>query len=276
MDIALSNDFNLAVDRLSQYVSTRSPNVNFVRGTQGRGGRNISSVTGGGRGGGRGRGRFGYGQGEGGRFGYGKGEGGIFGYERGRGGRGGSGGCSGHDGCGGGRGGRSNHNIYYNNVRQNHNHEVDTSDLTRNFTPEEVSALIQTNLWDNICAERSTKRRRINNNDDGDITARVNALGSTIKTLQDTVSQITDNQTGGENHGGNNAQTVNGGVNNRYNSGNFGGSARRHGAFSYMTTARVATTNCIILIMFQNLKILILWHIQNQTLFQILLVLERT
>ena len=30
MDTVLNNDFNLAVDRLSQYVSTRSPNVYFV------------------------------------------------------------------------------------------------------------------------------------------------------------------------------------------------------------------------------------------------------
>ena len=29
MDTALNHDFNLAVDRLSQYVSTRSPNVDF-------------------------------------------------------------------------------------------------------------------------------------------------------------------------------------------------------------------------------------------------------
>ena len=64
-DTALNNDFKLAVDRLSQYVSTRSPNVDFFRGTQVRGGRNVSSVTGGGRGGGRGGGIFEYGQGEG-------------------------------------------------------------------------------------------------------------------------------------------------------------------------------------------------------------------
>ena len=42
----------------------------------------------------------------------------------------------------------------------------------------------------------------LNNNDDGDITARVNALGSTVETLQETVSQTTDDQT--ENGGGNN------------------------------------------------------------------------
>ena len=66
----LNNDFNLAVDRLLQYVSTRSSNFNLFIGTRGRGGRNISSVTDGGRGGGRGRGRFGYGRGEGVRFGY--------------------------------------------------------------------------------------------------------------------------------------------------------------------------------------------------------------
>ena len=62
---ALINDFNLEVDRLSQYVFTRSPNIDFIRGTQGRGGRNSSSVNGGGRGGGTGIGRLVYGQGEG-------------------------------------------------------------------------------------------------------------------------------------------------------------------------------------------------------------------
>ena len=35
----------------------------------------------------------------------------------------------------------------------------------------------------------------LDNNDASDITARVNALGSTIETLQDTVSRITDDQT---------------------------------------------------------------------------------
>ena len=44
MNPALYNEFNPAVDRLSQNVSTRSPNVEFVRGTRGRGGRNISSI----------------------------------------------------------------------------------------------------------------------------------------------------------------------------------------------------------------------------------------
>ena len=58
----------------------------------------------------------------------------------------------------------------------------------RNFTPEEISALIQANVWDDIHAERRTKRRRLNNNDDSDITSRVNDLGSTIETLQETVS----------------------------------------------------------------------------------------
>ena len=58
MYTSLKNNFNLAVDRLSQYVSTTSTNVDFVRGNQGRGDRNISSVTSGGRGGGRVRGRL--------------------------------------------------------------------------------------------------------------------------------------------------------------------------------------------------------------------------
>ena len=92
---------------------------------------------------------------------------------------------------------------------------------------------------------------RLNNNNDSDITARVNDLGSTIETLQDTVSQITDYQTdngvgnnnsGGNKNGGNNAHNGNGGENNRYNIGKLGGSRRRPGAFSYMTTARVVTT----------------------------------
>ena len=102
-----------------------------------------------------------------------------------------------------------------------------------------------------IHAERSTKRRRLNNNDDGDITARINALGSSIETLQNTVSIITDDQTyngggnnhsGGNNNSGKNAQNGNGNGNNRSNSGNFGKSTRRHGAFSYMTTAMTETT----------------------------------
>ena len=52
-----------------------------------------------------------------------------------------------------------------------------------------------------------TKQRRINNNDDSDITAILNVLGSTIDTLQDTVSLITDyhidNGGGNNNNGGN-------------------------------------------------------------------------
>ena len=111
-------------------------------------------------------------------------------------------------------------------------------------------------------AEQRTKLRRLNNNNDGDITARLNALGSNIETLQDNVSKITDDQienSGGNNNGENsngggnttiggnkndvnNAQTGNGRGNNRSNSGNFGLSARRRGAFSYMTIDRVATT----------------------------------
>ena len=80
-------------------------------------------------------------------------------------------------GCGGGRGGRCNHNSYNNNRRHNNNHEVNTSDVMGNFTPEEVSVLIQANVWDNICDEQRANRRRLNNNDDdGDITERVNAL----------------------------------------------------------------------------------------------------
>ena len=117
MNTGLNNDFNLAVDRLSQYLSKRSPHLYFVVVTRGIGGRNISSVTGGGRGGGIGRGRFGYGRGEGGRFGYGRVEGGRFGYGRGRcgrGGRGGQGVCGGRDG---GRGVKGNHNSYNNNGR---------------------------------------------------------------------------------------------------------------------------------------------------------------
>ena len=53
------------MDRLSKYVSTRSHYVDFVIGTRGRGGRNVSSATNFVRGGGRGGGRFGYGRGEG-------------------------------------------------------------------------------------------------------------------------------------------------------------------------------------------------------------------
>ena len=147
MDTALNNEFNLAVDRLSQYLSTRSPNVDFVRGNQGRGGRNFSSVPGGRRGGGRGGGKFGYERVGGDRFGYGKGEGG-------RGGRDGRGGCGSRSR---GRGVGGNHNNYNNNRRKNQNHGVDTLDLTRNFTPEEVSDLIQDNLCDGICAEQRTK-----------------------------------------------------------------------------------------------------------------------
>ena len=63
---------------------------------------------------------------------------------------------------------------------QNHNHGVDTSYLTRNFTPEEFSDLIQANLRDNVFAEQRTKLRRLNNNNDGDIRIGVNSLGSTI------------------------------------------------------------------------------------------------
>ena len=136
----------MKVNSLSQYVSTISPNASFVRGTQGRGGRNISSVTAGGRGGYRGRGRFGYGRGEWGRFGYGQGEGGRFGYGRVIGGRGGRGVCGGRGSCGGGHGGRGNHDSYNKNGRHNHNNGVDPSDLMRNFPPEEVSALIQANV----------------------------------------------------------------------------------------------------------------------------------
>ena len=77
-------------------------------------------------------------------------------------------------------------------------------------------------------------------------------MGSTIKTLQDTVSRIAGDQTdnggdnnnsGGNNNGVNNSHNDNCNVNNRSNSGNFCGIARRRGEFSYMTTARVATTN---------------------------------
>ena len=73
---------------------------------------------------------------------------------------------------------------------------------------------------------------------------------STIETLQDTVSRITDDYTdnvggndnsGGNNNGGKNAQNGDGNVNNRSNIGKFGGSERRRGAFSYMTTTRLAT-----------------------------------
>ena len=76
-------------------------------------------------------------------------------------------------------------------------------------------------------------------------------MGSTIETLQDNVSGITDDQTdnaggknnsGGNKNGGNNAQNGNGGGNNRSNIGNFNGSTRRRGAFYYMTTARVTKT----------------------------------
>ena len=76
-------------------------------------------------------------------------------------------------------------------------------------------------------------------------------MGSTIETLQYTVSRINDYQTdngGGNNksrgnkNGGNNTQNGNCGGNNRSNSGNFGVSARRHEAFSYMTMDRLATT----------------------------------
>ena len=124
------------------------------------------------------------------------------------------------------------------------------------FTPEEFSSLIQANVWENICDERRKKKMNLNNNDDGDITARVNALGSTIEYLQVVFIQITDDHTynggvnnnggnnnrGGKNNSGGNAQNGNCGGNNRSNMGNFGGSARRHGAFSYMTMDRLATT----------------------------------
>ena len=61
INTVINNYFNFAVDRLSQYVSTISPNVDFFIGTRGRGGGNFSSVDGGGRGGVRGGGVFGYG-----------------------------------------------------------------------------------------------------------------------------------------------------------------------------------------------------------------------
>ena len=85
-------------------------------------------------------------------------------------------------------------------------------------------------------------------------------MGSTIETLQDNVSRITDDlidNGGGNNIGGNN----NGGVNNKigvnnnvgnnapnvnvlgnigYNSGNFCASAIIRGSFSYMNMDRVA------------------------------------
>ena len=136
--------------------------------------------------------------------------------------RGGRGRRGGRGGRGGGREGRGNHNGYKKNIRQNHNHGVDISDLTRNFTPAEFLALIQDNLWDNIHAKRRTKQRSINNNDDGDITARVDYLGSTIETLEDTVSLITDDQTyngGGKKDGGNNIE----GGNNNIGGNNNGG-----------------------------------------------------
>ena len=41
MDTDLKNNFNLEVDMLSQYLSTISPNVDFVRGTRGKGDRNV-------------------------------------------------------------------------------------------------------------------------------------------------------------------------------------------------------------------------------------------
>ena len=98
----------------------------MFKGNHVRVGMNVSILTNGGRGGGRVGGIFGYGQGEVGRFGYGRGRGRICG----RGGHGGSG------GRGGACVGRGNHNSYNNNRRQNQNHGVDTSYLTRNFTPE--------------------------------------------------------------------------------------------------------------------------------------------
>ena len=116
MDKALKNVLNYSVKRSSKQLFTKSLNVDFFRGTQGRGGRNVSSVTGGRRGGGRGGDRFGYG--------------------RGRCGRGGRGGLGGRGSRGGVRGGRGNYNSYNNNRRQNHNHLVYILDLTRNFTPE--------------------------------------------------------------------------------------------------------------------------------------------
>ena len=109
----------------------------------------------------------------------------------------------------------------------------------------ETSALIQANVWDDIFAEQRTKGRRLNNNDDDDITAIVNDLGSSIETLQDTVSRITDDQKDngggnnnnvGNNNGGRNAQNVKSGENDRSNGGNFGGSARRCREFYYRTT----------------------------------------
>ena len=76
MDTALNNEFNLAVDRLSQYVFTRSPNVDFVRVIREIGGINVSSATGVGIGGGIVGGIFVNGRGIGVIFVYGQGEGG--------------------------------------------------------------------------------------------------------------------------------------------------------------------------------------------------------
>ena len=76
-------------------------------------------------------------------------------------------------------------------------------------------------------------------------------MSSTSETLQETVSQITDdntdnrggnNKNGGNNIGGKNVQNGNGGGNNISNRNNFGGSARSRGPFPYMTTDRVAAT----------------------------------
>ena len=92
---------------------------------------------------------------------------------------------------------------------------------------------------------------RLNDNYDGYITARVNALGSTIETLQDNVSWISNghtenvgrnNNSASNNNDGNNAKNGHVNVNNRSNSSNFDGSMRRRGVFSYMTTARMETT----------------------------------
>ena len=178
----------------------------------------------------------------------------------------------------------------------NHNHGVDTSNFTSTFTPEEVSALIQANVWDYICSEQRKNWRRINNNDDSYIIARVNDLGSIIETLQETVSWITDDPTdNGE--GNNNGENNNGGGNN--NSGRNKNVGKMHTiAMLVEILDLIATTlsavqekvdhfiiwirlgwqqqRCMTCIMFQIIQNLILWHVHNKTLIHILLVLEIT
>ena len=173
MNPTLYNDFNSAADRLSQYVSTKSPNIDFVRGKRGIMGRTMLNIV---------------------RSGFGRG-GNKFERGGGRFGRGGRNGRGGRGGCGGrriflGRVNFNYQNYNNNNRRRNHNHGVDLTDITRNFSPEEVIALVEANIWDDVCAQRKTKRRRMENGNNNDISIRINALSTTLESLADSISQI--------------------------------------------------------------------------------------